>query len=49
MIEHHDGSLSIDGLWTKVIYRGKEYPAPVDITVLMAYDYILYLLKNKLV
>jgi hypothetical protein len=34
---------------TKVIYKGKEYPAPVFLTTLLAWDYINKILKeNKL-
>lgn len=42
----HDGSLSFNG-FTKVIYRGKEFNAPIELSVLIAWDYIYYLLKNK--
>lgn len=30
----------------KVVHKGKEFPAPVDISVLLAWDYIIYLLKT---
>ena len=41
----HDGSLSYSGYMT-VIYRGEEFPAPVDVTILMARDYIIHLLET---
>ena len=41
-----DGSLVFNG-WEKVIYRGKEFDAPVDISVLLAYDYLLELIISK--
>jgi hypothetical protein len=31
---------------TKVIYKGKEYPAPVFLTTLQSMDYIVDLLKS---
>ena len=31
---------------TKVIYKGKEYPAPVYLTTLQSMDYIVNLLKT---
>ena len=31
---------------TKVIYKGKEYPAPVFLTTLLSMDYIANLLKS---
>ncbi len=31
---------------TKVIYKGKEYPAPVFLTTLLSMDYITNLLKS---
>ena len=31
---------------TKVIYKGKEYPAPVYLTTLQSVDYIVSLLKS---
>ncbi len=45
MLELHDGSLSCG--YTKVIYRGKEFPAPVDIVVLLAWDYVIHLLQTS--
>lgn len=45
-LELHDGTLSYKG-WTKVIYKGKEFDTPIDSTILMAWDYIYYLLKKK--
>jgi hypothetical protein len=44
-MEIHNGNLSYEV--KKVIYRGKEFDAPIDISVLMAWDYIYQLLKNK--
>ena len=44
-MEMHNGSLSYEV--TKVIYKGKEFDAPVDASVLMQWDYIYELLKNK--
>lgn len=41
----HDGSLSCSGYAT-VIYRGKEFPAPLDLMKLMARDYIIHLLET---
>lgn len=46
MIEIHDGDLSYKG-WEKVIYRGNEYPAPVQVAVLMAFDIIIKELKSR--
>jgi hypothetical protein len=46
-LDLHDGSLFFNK-WTSVIYKGKEFNAPVDIHVLMTWDYIIHLLKNKL-
>ena len=43
MIEVDDGTLSYNG-YTKVIYKGKEFKSPVDIMLLMSWDYICYLL-----
>jgi len=31
---------------TKVIYKGKEFQAPINITTLMAWDYIIELLNK---
>ncbi len=45
MLELHDGNLSCN--YTKVIYRGKEFPAPVDIVVLLAWDHIICLLQTS--
>ena len=45
-IELHDGSLSYNG-WTKVNYRGKEFNAPVDALILMAWDYMIHLIETK--
>jgi len=45
MLELHDGSLSCS--YTKVIYRGKEFPVPVDIVVLLAWDYVIHLLQTS--
>tara|TARA_R110000868_G_scaffold44523_2_gene148550 strand:+ start:780 stop:938 length:159 start_codon:yes stop_codon:yes gene_type:complete len=45
-IELHDGSLSYNG-WTKVIYRGKEFNAPIDALILMAWDYMIHLIETK--
>lgn len=44
MIEIDNGSLC----WqpTSVIYKGKEFKTPIDIIILMSYDYILELLKS---
>jgi hypothetical protein len=44
-MEIHNGSLSYEV--TKVIYKGKEFDAPVEISVLMSWDYIYELLKKK--
>jgi hypothetical protein len=43
-LELDNGSL----VWqpTKVIYKGKEYPAPVYLTTLQSMDYIVSLLKS---
>ena len=46
MIELHNGNLSYNG-WEKVIYRGNEYNAPVQISVLMAFDVIIKELKSR--
>jgi hypothetical protein len=45
MIEIHDGGLSYSG-YTKVIYRGKEFTAPVDIVILCVWDYMIHLLET---
>jgi hypothetical protein len=45
IIEIHNGSLSYEV--TKVIYKDKEFDAPIDVSVLMQWDYIYQLLKNK--
>ena len=44
VIEIHDGSLGYIN-YTTVIYRGKEFTAPVDISILYAWDYIIHLLE----
>ncbi len=43
-LELDNGSLA----WqpTKVIYKGKEYPAPVFLTTLLSMDYIANLLRT---
>lgn len=46
MIEIHDGSLTYNGYKT-VIYKGKEFKAPIDIVILQAWDYIIHSLKYK--
>ena len=45
MLELHDGSLSCS--YTKVIYRDKEFSAPVDIVVLLVWDYVIHLLQTS--
>jgi hypothetical protein len=45
MIEIHNGSLSYSG-YTKVIYKGKKFTAPVDISILYAWNYITHLLET---
>jgi hypothetical protein len=30
----------------KVVYKGKKFSAPVDISVLMSWDYMIHLLKT---
>jgi len=42
----HDGSLGYVN-YTTVIYRGKEFTAPVDILILYAWDYIIHLLETE--
>lgn len=44
-LDFDDGRFSYQP--TKVIYRGKEFPAPVDGVVLMAWDYIGELLEER--
>lgn len=43
MIEVDDGTLAYNG-YTKVIYKGKEFKAPVDIIVIMSWEYICNLI-----
>lgn len=40
-------TIGLSCTFEKVIYKGKEFSAPVNILVLMSWDYIIYLLKNK--
>ena len=44
MIEFHNGSLTYQP--TCVIYKGKEFKAPIDILVIMGYEYIYELVKS---
>lgn len=44
MLELDNGSLTYQP--TCVIYNGKEFKAPIDMIVLMSYDYIYQLLKT---
>lgn len=44
MLELDNGSLTYQP--TCVIYKGKEFKAPIDILILMSYDYIYELLKS---
>lgn len=43
-LELDNGKLSYQP--TKVIYKDKEFPAPVDIITLLAWDYVVELLKK---
>jgi hypothetical protein len=44
MLELDNGRL----VWqpTKVIYKGKEFPAPVFLSTILGWDYIAHLLKS---
>lgn len=44
MIELHNGELSYNV--TTVIYRGKEFKAPVSVYIIQAYEYMSELLKT---